>query len=109
MMAYFVCNSDSIATQSSLTDQFVFFFKKDKNYYGADESSRVIFARMKNPDKDSGASWRKNASFSAINLKDSKQYIFNYSDLKSIKIIDKEEAEKQSKIDVHFVKLSDNI
>ena len=31
------------------TNNLVLFFKKDKEIYGAPESSRVIFARMKNP------------------------------------------------------------
>ena len=73
----------------------VFFFKKDKQIYGATENNRLTFARMKNPDKED-KEWAKEASFTAINLenKELSKNIFNKKDLEQIEIIDQEKAEK---------------
>ena len=37
------------AKLNALLDNFVLFFEKDKNIFGATEESRVIFARKKKP------------------------------------------------------------
>lgn len=85
---------------------FVMFFKKGNNVYGAGEDSRLTFARMKHPDEETTEDWVKEANFIGINLSkaisgDKVHNIFSEKDLKEIKIIDKNEAqtilEKQAK------------
>lgn len=80
-------------------NQFILFFKRGKEVFGAPEESRVIFARMKNPDDDAG--WAEEASFSAVNLGRTKSNhqvmgVFSQKDLDDIKVIDKEDAIKQA-------------
>jgi hypothetical protein len=76
----------------------ILFFKKDGKIYGAPEESRVVFAKMKNPDEDATKSWIKEANFSAFDLEKALQgkaveAIFSIKDFNKIKIIDKEVAE----------------
>lgn len=85
------------AKLNALLDNFVLFFEKDKNIFGATEESRVIFARLKNPDKELPDGWEDEASFSAQNLTktvagEASQHVFQKSDLKNIQIIDREKA-----------------
>ena len=80
--------------------EFILFFIKDKDIYGADENSRVIFAKLKNPDDDLPNGWQDEATFSAQNLSQTvkgsgSQHVFGVKDLKKIKIIDREEAFNQ--------------
>lgn len=77
-------------------NDIVFFFKKDKTIYGGSENSRLIFARMKNPE-DGDEKWSKDATFSAYDLEQEKpsETVFNKQDLDKIKIIDQEKAEKE--------------
>jgi hypothetical protein len=75
----------------------VLFFKKGDDYFGAGEDSRVVFARLKNPDDDVSDGWEDEANFSAINLTklvkgDISQHIFNKDDIKNIKIMDQEKV-----------------
>ena len=75
-----------------LMSPFVFFFKKDNDIFGAGEDSRVVFAKMKNPDKDLPTGWKDEATFSAHNLTKTivdqpSQNIFIIKDLDKIKII----------------------
>ena len=70
------------------------FFKFKNEVYGCTEESRVVLARMKNPSEDNTAEWRKEASFSAINFKTEVNKVFTHKELKSVKIIPKEEAVK---------------
>lgn len=75
----------------------ILFFKKDKEYFGAGEDSRVVFARLKNPDEDTGDGWADEANFSAINLSklvkgEVSQHIFGNADIKKIKIMDRDEV-----------------
>jgi len=77
----------------------ILFFKKDGQIYGAPEESRLIFAKMKTPDEDVNDDWIKEANFMALNLKKALlgkeiESMFSTKDLKSIKIIDRDEAEK---------------
>jgi hypothetical protein len=77
---------------------FVMFFKKGKDVYGAPEESRVTFANMKNP-KEMGKEWAKDANFLGMNLnkalKGAKTHnLFSSNDLDKIKVINKEEAER---------------
>ncbi len=92
---------------------FILFFKKDDDIYGAPEDSRVIFARMKKPDKDTSKDWADEAHFIAINLTraiigDKSQHMFSKKDLKSIHVIDKEDAEKDLSKHSHKTKKASN-
>lgn len=87
-------------------NEFVLFFEKDGEVFAANEDSRVVFAKMKNP-KDEGVSdgWLDEATFSAININkmakgEPSQHIFKKDDLKKIKVIDKEEAVEKIKKEV---------
>lgn len=78
----------------------VLFFKKGKSLYGAPESSRVTFAKMKNPDEDTPKKWADEANFAAFDmgkaLKGEKiQVMFGSKDLDDLKIIDQEQIEKE--------------
>lgn len=88
----------------ALIDQngYILFFKKDGNIFGATEDSRVIFAKMKNPDDDMPEDWENEASFSADNLNkkikgEPGQHVFSKDDFKNIEIIDREDAVKDLK------------
>jgi len=79
---------------------FVFFFKKDNELFAASEDSRLTFARMKNPDEDTDKDWGKDAAFKGISLTsalqgEKKESMFYLKDLKSIKVLDKEDAYKE--------------
>ena len=78
---------------------YIFFFEKDKNIFGAPEESRVVFAKMKTPDEELPDNWAKEANFGAHNLSkalhgENTQNIFNVEDLDKIKVLDHEEARK---------------
>jgi hypothetical protein len=80
-------------------NKLMLFFKKDGKIYGASENSRLIFARMKNPDDDTDEDWAKEADFSAFDLAEALkgnrvQSVFSYKDLDSINILDQEKVEK---------------
>ena len=80
-------------------NQLILFFKKNGNMYGAPESSRLVFARMKNPDKDTPKTYVDEANFMAVNLTkavqgEEEKVVFGKSDLKDIKIIDQDEVKK---------------
>jgi hypothetical protein len=80
------------------TEEFVMFFKKDGSIYGGTEDSRLTFAKIKNPDEETSDEWVKDANFMAVNLtkalKGSKVHnLFSKKDVKTIEIIDREEAE----------------
>lgn len=74
----------------------VLFFKKDGKIYGSPESSRLVFARMKDPEDEA---WAKEANFMAYDLGEAAkgnkvQVLYGMKDLDSIEIIDQEIAEK---------------
>lgn len=78
-------------------EQLVLFFKKNNEYFGAGEDSRVVFARLKNPDEDSNEGWEDEASFMAVNLSKLAgghpvQSVFDKKSLKDIKVVDRDEA-----------------
>lgn len=84
----------------------VMFFKKDKDLYGGDEDSRMVFARMKNPDEDSTEGWDDEASFMAVNLckllkGEPAQHVFQKRDLKKMKIMDVEDVIEDLKNQAH--------
>lgn len=81
-------------------ENLTMFFKFKDSIYGLPEMSRVVFAKLKDPnDEDNNKVWRKEANFSAINLQKEQdnQTILNADDVKDIKIISKEEALKAMK------------
>ncbi len=80
----------------------ILFFKKDKDYFGAGEDSRVVFARLKNPDEDTPSGWADEANFTAENLSkimrgEPGQQVFDKSDLSKIKIMDKDKIVEELK------------
>lgn len=84
---------------NSIVDQngFVLFFVKNKDVYGATEDSRVVFAKLKNPEKDLPSGWTDQANFSAYNLSsiikgENGNCLFSKDDLKEIQVIDREKA-----------------
>jgi hypothetical protein len=82
------------------TNSLILFFEKDKKLYGAPETSRVIFARMKNPDKDTPKGWLEEANFAAFDLKEAMrgkkiEVLISNKDLKSIKILSESDAVKR--------------
>lgn len=80
----------------------ILFFKKGKDVYGAGEDSRLAFARMKNPDDEDSDAWEDEGSFTAHNLSamaggTPAHNIFTSSDLKKIKVVDREDVVKEMK------------
>lgn len=76
------------------------FFRKDGTLYGATETSRITYARMKNPESKEDENWSKEATFSAYDLEktaDGKNTmsVFGTSDLEKIETISQEDAEKE--------------
>ncbi len=75
----------------------VLFFKKDGDVFGAGEDSRVVFAKMKNPDDEMPDGWAEDATFSAENLNkavrgEPAQHVINNEDLKRVEVVDREKA-----------------
>lgn len=81
-------------------NNLVFFFKKNNELFGCPEESRLVFARLKNPDEDSNKAWAKEAAFLALNLskaleaEEPPKTLFYQKDLNDLNIIDKDEAIK---------------
>lgn len=78
----------------------ILFFKKDGDYFGAGEDSRVVFARLKNPDDENSKGWEDEASFTATNLSkmvngEPSTNIFDKEDIKNIKIVDRDDMVKK--------------
>ena len=78
-------------------NNFVFFFKRKNEVFGAPEESRLTFAKMKTPDEDTPEEWAKDATFAAINFNRALQgervkSIFGQNDLREIKVIERDEA-----------------
>jgi uncharacterized lipoprotein YehR (DUF1307 family) len=79
--------------------EFVMFFQKGDSLYGGTEDTRLTFAKIKHPDEETSDEWVKDANFMAVNLtkslKGTKVHnLFSKKDIKDIKIIDQDEAEK---------------
>lgn len=76
---------------------YVFFFKFGKELFGTGEDNRIIFARMKNPDKDMPKNWEEDASFSADNLNKNIKgqpgtQVFHKTDVDKVKIVDRDKV-----------------
>lgn len=82
--------------KQSVLDDFIFFFKHKDKVYGASESSRLTFAKMKDKKDEDGKNpkWVAAANFVANDLKEKSQTVFGKKDLEDIKVIDREKAEK---------------
>ena len=84
--------------ESMIDNDYVLLFKKGDDIFGGGEDSRVIFAKMKDPnDEDAPSGWAEEASFSADNLikklkGEPAQHVFDKDDLKKIKIIERDDA-----------------
>lgn len=80
-------------------DKFILFFKHKNKIFGAPEESRIVFARMKNPDSDDmPENWGDGASFSAFDLikalnGNSVENLFSMRELPNIDIITRDEVE----------------
>lgn len=76
----------------------IFFFRYEKEIYGASEGARVTFAKMKDEtDDDHTQGWMKEACFTALNLTklgqgQQVQMVFFAKDLGKIDVLTKEEA-----------------
>lgn len=83
------------------SENYVMYFKFNDEFFAADENSRVVFAKLKNPDEDVNKAWETEASFMGSNLSSYEKTghlakrIFFFKDLKKIKIINKEKVLKQ--------------
>lgn len=85
------------ASRTLLENDLCIFFKKDGVVYGAAESGRITFARMKNPESDEDLAWKKEASMVAYNLEkppEEGKVVFGAYEVDDLKPIDKEEAEE---------------
>lgn len=79
---------------------FVLFFKKGKELFAAGESSRIVFANMKNPDDETPDGWAEEATLTAVSLDKalegfSVKRIFYKKDIDDMKIIDQDDAYKE--------------
>lgn len=73
------------------------FFRKGGRLYGAGESARITFARMKNPEGKEDREWSKDATFTAYDLEkgSDSMNVFSAADLPDIKMVDQEDAQKE--------------
>lgn len=83
-----------------IDSNLILFFSKDGEYFGCPEESRVVYAKLKNPDEDVSKSWEEEAAFLAYNLSKSLEEdeipkrLFYKKDMNDIKMMDKEDLEK---------------
>ena len=87
------------ARRLMLEQDLCLFFRKDGRLYGATETGRITFARMKNPESKEDRAWMKDASFSAYDLEKSADgeevaSVFSAADLPDIKTVDEDEANR---------------
>lgn len=77
----------------------VMFFKKNGKLFGAPEESRIVFAKLKNPD-DEDISGCDDANFAAYDLMqalsgNSTENLFSLKDMPEINMVDREKMEKE--------------
>jgi hypothetical protein len=100
----------------------IMFFSKDERFFGAPEESRIVFAKMKDPegDEDMPDNWEDEANFMAFDLMHSligqnTQNIFSAKDLSKIKVLDRDHMEKHlmqcpdANVNIKIKKNLDNI
>lgn len=81
---------------------FIFFFKKENDLYGANEGARMVFAKLKEKtnNKEDPKNWKKEASFMATNLTkaiqgENSKSVFSKKDIKKIKTMDRDNVFKE--------------
>ena len=78
----------------------ILFFSKDGEFFGCPEESRLVFAKIKNPDEDVTPAWADEAAFMAYNLSKAltvdeiPQRLFYKPDISNIEILDRDKLEK---------------
>jgi len=90
------------ASRVMVESDLCLFFRKDGRLYGAGESSRITFARMKNPETKEDREWRKEATFSAHDLEKTadgsgSMVVMTAADLPEIEVVDHAVAEREMK------------
>jgi hypothetical protein len=87
--------------KSFINEHLVFFFKKGDELFGCPEESRLVFAKMKNPDDEDSKGWSDEAAFLAFNLSkaleednEAPKRLFYKKDMDDLQILDKETLEK---------------
>jgi hypothetical protein len=88
------------ASRMFVENDLCLFFKKDGVIYGANETGRITFARMKNPESKEDKEWAKEASFAAFDLEKSTDAektmsVFHRDDIDDMKILTQDKVEKQ--------------
>ena len=77
------------------TNRLVVFFKKDDDFFGAPEESRIMFAKMKNNDDDI-SHVRDELQFLAMNLarslEEPTRVIMNIEDIEDLKVVGRDEV-----------------
>ena len=92
---------------------YILFFKKGDEIYGADEDSRIVFAKIKHPDEDMPSNWKEEANFSAHNLNkmlrgEPGEHIFGVKDLKELKVMDRDAVVEDLKKNVKDIDKQDS-
>lgn len=88
------------AARTLLENDLCMFFKKDGVVYGATESGRITFARMKNPESKEDEAWSKDATMVLYNLEkdpDENKVIVGSHDISELRPISRDKAEKMLK------------
>jgi len=78
------------------------FFRKEGRLYGAGETSRITYARMKNPESKEDREWRKDATFTAHDLDKTAEgsdsmSVFSIADLPDMEMLDQDKVQKELK------------
>jgi len=80
-----------------LENDLCLFFKKDGRLYGATETARITFARMKSPEGKDDKAWAKDATFTAYDLEktadgEESTSVFGAADLPDMEMVDEDKA-----------------
>lgn len=91
-----------MAAQMFVESDLCLFFKKDGVLYGATETGRITFARMKSPESKEDKDWGKEATFAAYDLEKSaggekSMSVFHLTDIPKIEIMNQQGVEKELK------------
>ena len=84
-----------------INEHLVLFFKKDGEFFGCPEESRLVFAKLKNPDDEDSKNWSDEAAFLAFNLSkaleddEPPKKLFYKKDLDGLELVDKELVDKE--------------
>jgi len=84
-----------------IKEHLVLFFKKGDEYFGCPEESRLVFAKLKNPDDEEDKTWADDAAFMAFNLSkaleddEPPKKLFYKKDLDDLEMVDRDQIEKE--------------